>query len=340
MFRVMRLRTVLPLAASLLVVAGACWCGVHVSPALAQPGAAPIRPAACAQPSLPATSFRSSRSTERARSAPQHAAEDPIVRLGDGVVVSAKFAYGSRTRDLEHEDVSLFLADAACGPWRLVGSTRTDRDGRATVDLTSAQLGGVGAHPLRWVVHGDRSASEGTVYVVPASAPTVVFDVDGTLTTDDGEVFEELLMGRTAEVRPGGQDVVRRYVSAGYFVVYITGRPYMLRDSTRAWLVGQGFPPGPLITTSRLRHTMPTRRLVQRFKERALTDLRMRAGLRLAFAYGNASTDVCAYARSGLAPAATFIAGEDVPACEGFAAPVSVPGDYVAHERGLTVPRP
>jgi len=327
----------LPLALGLLVVAGV---GVGGPFARAQSGADAARPAACAPPAPTQAAFRSRRSTERASSAPQHAAEDPVVRLGDDVAVSAKFAYGTRSRDLQHEDVSLFLADAACGPWRLVGSARTDRDGRATVDVTSAQLGGVGAHPLRWVVHGDLSASEGTVYVVPADAPTVVFDVDGTLTTDDGEVFEELLLGRTAEVRAGGQDVVRRYASAGYFVVYITGRPYMLRDSTRGWLSGQGFPAGPLITTSRLRHTMPTRRLVQRFKERALIDLRMRAGVRLAFAYGNASTDVCAYARAGVSPAATFIAGEGVPACDGFAAPVSVPGDYVAHVSALTVPPP
>ena len=73
---------------------------------------------------------------------------------------------------------------------------------------------------------------------------------------------------------------------------------------------------------------------------RALTDLRMRVGLRLAFAYGNASTDVCAYARSTVAPAATFIAGENVEACEGFAAPVSVPVDYVDHLRTLSVPPP
>lgn len=295
---------------------------------------------ACARPRLPQTAFRRAGSAERARSSPQHAAEDPVVRLGDGVVVSAKFAYGSRSRDLEGEDVSLFLADDPCGPWRFVGSTRTDRDGRASLEVVAAHLGGLGAHPLRWVVHGDGTVSEGTLYVVPTDAPTVVFDIDGTLTTDDGEVFEELLTGGTAEVRAGGQDVVRRYASAGYFVVYITGRPYMLRDSTRAWLRGQGFPAGPLLTTSRLRHTLPTRRQVQRFKERALTDLRMRAGVRLAFAYGNASTDVCAYARSGVAPAATFIAGEDVEACEGFGAPVSVPGDYVAHLGGLTVPPP
>jgi phosphatidate phosphatase PAH1 len=325
-------------AIGLLVVAGAGTCGPL--PALAQLSPVLVPARECAQPALPEAAFRSADSTERARSAPQHAAEDPVVRLGDGAVMHAKFAYGSRSRDLEDEDVSLFLADAACGPWRLVGSARTDGDGRASVEIPSAQLGGVGAHPLRWVVHGDGSASEGTLYVVPANAPTVVFDVDGTLTTDDGEVFDELLLGQTGEVRAGGQDLVRRYASAGYFVVYITGRPYMLRDSTHAWLRGQGFPPGPLITTPGLRHALPSRRHVQRYKEQALTDLRMRVGVRLAFAYGNASTDVCAYARSGVAPAGTFIAGEDVPACEGFAAPVSVPGDYVAHVSALTVPPP
>lgn len=336
----MRATSASSLALGLLVVAGAGVCGTQAAPGLAQSLPTPVPLGECAHPELAQVAFRSRASAERARSTPLHAAEDPVVRLGDDAVVSAKFAYGSRSRDLEGEDVSLYLADAPCGPWRFVGSARTDRDGRASVNVTRAQLGGVGAHPLRWMVHGDLSASDGTVYVVPVDAPTVVFDVDGTLTTDDGEVFEEMLVGRTAEVRAGGQDVVRRYVSAGYFVVYITGRPYMLRNGTHAWLRGQGFPPGPLITTSRVRHTLPTRRQVQRFKERALTDLRMRVGVRIAFAYGNASTDVCAYARSGVAPAATFIAGEDVEACEGFAAPVSVPVDYLAHVRALTVPPP
>lgn len=324
-------------AFGVFVLASMTVCGRWAGPAHANIGGDLV---ACPQPELSRVAFRHRASSARAASASLHAAEDPIVRLGDDAVVRAKFSYGSRSRDLEGEDVTLFLADAPCGPWRLVGSARTDRDGRASVAVTSAQLGGVGAHPLRWVVQGDLSVSDGTVYVVPVDAPTVVFDVDGTLTTDDGEVFEELLLGGTAEVRAGGQDVVRRYVSAGYFVVYITGRPYMLRNGTRAWLRGQGFPPGPLITTSRLRHTLPTRRQVQRFKEQALTDLRLRAGLRIVFAYGNASTDVCAYARSSVAPAATFIAGESVEACEGFAAPVSVPVDYVEHLRSLTVPPP
>lgn len=325
-------------ALGFFVVAGVASSAGWALPARARRVAANL--VACPQPTVLQAEFRRSESRERARMRSHHAAEDPVVRLGDSLVVSAKFAYGPRSHDLEREDVSLFLSDAECGPWRLLGTVRTDRDGRASVTVTSAQLGGVGAHPLRWLVHGDLSTSEGTVFVVPPNAPTVVFDVDGTLNTDDGEVFEEMLLGRTADVRAGGQDVVRRYASAGYFVVYITGRPYMLQRSTREWLRTQGFPPGPLITASRVRHALPTRRAVQRYKERALTDLRMRVGLRLAFAYGNASTDVCAYARSTVAPAATFIAGENVEACEGFAAPVSLPVDYVDHLRTLSVPPP
>ncbi len=282
--------------------------------------------------------FRYPESVDRAESAAAHAAEDPIVRLGDGAEVSAKFAYGRRGRDLEREHVSLFMAADPCGPWTLVGTARTDRDGRASVQVPATLLPSVGAYPLRWVVQGDLSGSEGTLYVVPPHAPTVVFDVDGTLTTDDGEVFEELLLGRTADVRQGGQDLVRRYAAAGYVVVYITGRPYPLRDSTRAWLRGQGFPDAPLITTARFRHALPGRRFVQRYKVDALRALQTDSGLHLSFAYGNASTDVCAYAQAGVSPVATFIAGDAVEACEGYAAPVSVPGDYLSHLRTLSVP--
>nr|MBA2320394.1 hypothetical protein [Deltaproteobacteria bacterium] len=53
----------------------------------------------------------------------------------------------------------------------------------------------------------------------------VLFDIDGTLTTGDGELIEDLLGDGAPHMRPGASAVAQRWANLGYLVVYITGRP-------------------------------------------------------------------------------------------------------------------
>ncbi len=242
---------------------------------------------------------------------PHHAASDPVVNPGHAAVVRGKFAYGPLSKDLEGEEVALWLQMAPCGPWLEIDRRRTDDDGRAQFEVPAARIPTAGAYPFQLIVRGDLSRTEGTVFVLEPGTQAAVFDVDGTLTTGDGELVEQLALGEDPEVRPGAAATVRLYAAAGYLPIYLTGRPYMLRDSSRNWLRRHGFPPGVLYTTDRLHDSRPGEKTVGRFKHDVLSSLIDGAGVDITFAYGNAATDVCAYALAGIDPTTTYIVGKN-----------------------------
>lgn len=305
--------------AAALVLAGGCQ-RERAAPRVPWPGEAP----ACAPPTASGAAWRHDRSAVVARMGePRHVASDVVVPARTRPELVAKFAYGKVSKDLEGEDVDVYLAGADCAVRRL-GRTGTDDDGRAGYQAPALPPG----HHRYWMrVAGDGSAAEGGVWVLPGATPAVVFDVDGTLTIDDGELLDDLL-GRGAEAFAGAAAVARAWADKGYLVVYVTGRPYPLRELTRRWLVAGGFPFGPLFTPDRLRDGRPSRDGVGAFKRETLIMLQA-AGLRVVRAYGNAATDVCAYAEAGILPAATFIVGTPTP-CDAHPLPHALPG-YVDH---------
>lgn len=283
------------------------------------------------EPQVAAESWRHPRRARFATGAgaPHHSTQGPLAVEGERIVVRGKFAYGAISKDLEHERVRLFVNTGACS-W-IAASGMTDSDGRVTIRLSPLPSG---TYAYRLVVPGDGSTTSGTIAVRPRGANIVVFDVDGTLTTDDGEVFEEALLGRRADMHRGAVDVVRWYARQGIQPVYVTGRTYHLQEITRRWLETQGFPPGPLHTTDRVRSSLPGRR-VRDYKERLLGSL-TDEGFNLVAAYGNASSDICAYAAAGVSPRSTFIIGDNGGnACEGYPRTVAV-GTYPEHLRLLT----
>jgi phosphatidate phosphatase PAH1 len=259
--------------------------------------------------------------------APRHVVADVIAGVGKPVAISGKFAYGKASKDVEDETVELWQQLAPCR-WRSLGRQITDDDGRARFTVDAERFVGAGPHNIRVYLLGDRSYAEAKVWVVPATRPAVLFDIDGTLTTDDGELFDELLGGR-AEMRPGADVVARRWADLGYLPVYITGRPYPLRASTFAWLTKHRFPLGPVFTVDSITDFLPGEEHVGAFKLSTLGAL-VQSGLRFHRAYGNASTDVCAYARAGIAPQHTYILGGPRPGCDSFAAPLALPS-YLDH---------
>jgi phosphatidate phosphatase PAH1 len=314
-------------AVVLLAVLGLCGCGTASNaPGEAGPQDDPSR---CAPP-VQRGSWRHHLHGGRVVSLlgePRHVLVDAVAGAGQPVALRGKFAYGLVSKDAEDEAVEAWQQVEPCR-WRPLGRQITDDDGRATVTVPADAFAGPGPHTVRMYLLGDRTYAEAKVWIVAPHTNAVLFDIDGTLTVDDGELFEELL-GGTAQMHPGADAVARRWADLGYVPVYITGRPYPLRGSTFEWLIQHRFPLGPVFTVDSVLDFLPSEGHVGEFKLRALRAL-IAAGLQFHRAYGNAATDVCAYARAGIAPELTYIVGAPRPACAPFAAPHPLPS-YVQH---------
>jgi len=329
------------LAAAVAAVAAGCG-GASVKQEAPGEAAAAVDGQTCPGPDAgPRRAWRHrwTRATATLFGGPQHAADDPVINPGSDALVEGKFAYGRVSKDLEGEDVTLWL-QLRCGAWAAVDRQRTDRDGRARFRVGAARIPRPGAYRFVASVDGDRSEALGYIYVVAPGTRAVLFDVDGTLTTGDGQLIADFL-GGDAEVRPGAVEVARRHAAAGEMPIYMTGRPYNLREITRDWLGRHGFPRGPLLTTRRIRDSLPGGGRVGRFKRDSITALTEGAGVDIRYAYGNASTDVCSYANAGLAPERTFIIGDHGgDACDGYP-PTQAVHDYPEHLAALdTLLRP
>jgi hypothetical protein len=121
----------------------------------------------------------------------------------------------------------------------------------------------------------------------PDADPTVVFDIDGTLTADE----------LSNAAHPGGADAVNAYVAKGYNVVYVTARwDFLFRATTESWLETNGFPDLPL-------HMAPGLLLTEgdrvSYKTDVLQDIEA-AVSQVAYAYGDSSSDFTAYANVGV----------------------------------------
>ena len=111
----------------------------------------------------------------------------------------------------------------------------------------------------------------------------VVFDIDGTLTTDEG----------SNSVQPSAAAAVNTYVQKGYNVVYVTARWRWLQEaSTRSWLASNGFPARTLVMSPNLLFSDSSK---VRFKTSAMTQIEQGTP-EIVGAYGDSSSDFTAYA--------------------------------------------
>lgn len=262
-----------------------------------------------------ARGFRRKRSLLWAAGGANHRGQDVVTPPDGRQILVGKIAYGIADKDLKEEDVDVLVQRGnVCTPWELLGVVRTSREG----DLDAALLGTpddggrvlleipaprhlpAGRHAVRLLVHGDRSAADFSLWVLPRGTEVAIFDVDGTLTTGDDELWEQLATEALGspeqpDAWPGARDVVAAWAERGVLPVYLTGRPDTLRRLTVQWLREQGFPPGVVRLTDQMRQTVPVEAIIGRFKADVLTDLQGRAGLVVRAAYGNAATDRFAY---------------------------------------------
>ena len=115
-------------------------------------------------------------------------------------------------------------------------------------------------------------------------AQAIVLDIDGTLTPHDALVFV---------ARPGAAKAVSAFASKGYEIIYISVRVPMFQAGLKDWLRVNGFPTGVL----HVAQTTEERASPEIFKA-ALIDAYSRSGWRIAYAYGDSSTDFAAYAKA------------------------------------------
>lgn len=165
---------------------------------------------------------------------------------------------------------------------------------------------------------GDASSSSGGG-VCEDEQPAIVTDIDETLTTSDAEFFMQLSDPTYDPMeREGGAAMINAYADLGYRIMYLTARSEDLdvtdsdetsHEITVRWLEEHGYPLDPDTTLVVLSDTLVVGDATTAYKAAALMD-QQAMGWRFDYAYGNATTDIDAYAEAGIDVAATFIIGE------------------------------
>jgi hypothetical protein len=167
--------------------------------------------------------------------------------------------------------------------------------------------------------------------------PAIVTDIDETLTISDAEFIMQIGDGNYDPIeREGAAELVTAYADLGYRIMYLTARSEdtvlevtgeTAREATERWLVEHAFPTDPATTVVVLAEMFVFDDTAQEYKAAALMD-QQALGWRFDYAYGNATSDIGAYAEAGIDPAVTFIIGEHA----GEGGTVAVAGDgWVEH---------
>jgi hypothetical protein len=265
---------------------------------------------------------------------PNHRGQDVIVQVGNPQVLVGKFAYAFVDKDMHCEDVDIWIQrEVPCGAWEHLGVARTtdnpddsldcnnfgtrygieDDGGRVFFEIPDDVALPVGRYPIRMVLRGDLSIAAFDLVVVAPGTQAIVTDIDGTLTTSDNELITEVALAifnetYQQEAYPEAERMVRTWADKGYLVVYATGRPDLLRKMTERW-VEPRFPPGPMHLTDTNAQVMPDNEGVGTYKKEFFLYLKSQ-GLDIVAAYGNATTDIYAYAEAGIPKAITWIIGK------------------------------
>lgn len=214
----------------------------------------------------------------------------------------------------------LCLLPAACGD----DGTSSD-DGSAPSTTTgpggssTAAAGSGTADTGTTAADGTTAASSTGPGVCELEQPAIVTDIDATLTISDGEFTMQIGDGNYDPIeREGAAELIGAYADLGYHVLYLTARSEEItvdvteetaREVTERWLDEHGFPTDPERTEVVLAPMFVFGDDAQAYKSEALME-RQATGLRFDYAYGNATSDIGAYAAAAIPLDATFIIGE------------------------------
>ncbi|HLU64871.1 MAG TPA: hypothetical protein VKZ63_01260 [Kofleriaceae bacterium] len=237
---------------------------------------------------------------------PTHHAQDVVTSPDAAPSVTATFIYGYLAIDIVDEAVRASVD--TCDGWLDLGEARTDVDGRVTFALDDKLP--VGVYHVVFEVLADGTTASAYIWSLPAGTRLAVFDIDGTLTTSNTELFADILLGDyQPALYPDATTLTLAHEARGHLPVYLAARPGFLTATTRAWLDEQGFAHGIVRYATRAGDLLPTDGGVGAFKRDALVEL-AEAGAAVDVAYGDAGTDIFAYLSAGLAPDQVWIIGD------------------------------
>lgn len=241
---------------------------------------------------------------------PYHSAADVIAKPRQVVALEAWFSRGAWVqKDVDEATVSADIQIA--GAWKSLGQAKTDDAGRAVIHCEAPEA--LGAYSIRWSYKNQEAS--GALYVIKGDEAATVFDIDGTLSPSDGEIFKDYARRlvrnpslKGPRLRKNALLATRQASKAG-LVIYLTGRPTWLGSPTRQWLKANGFPEGPVFWMAKTGDIWPDEAHVGRGKIERLQALKA-LGITFKAAYGNAPTDILAYATVGIPKAQTYILGK------------------------------
>jgi len=237
--------------------------------------------------------FRDSDHADYARSEAHHMARDITLAEGKDARLEARFSYGQFRRDLDREKIEI-LADICEEELKSLGFATTDTDGIINISPDMEAFPSPGLYKIHYRVAGNNHVTESLLRILKPDEKVAVFDIDGTLTTGDTELFKGLIPDYSPEERKDAAKTTRMMASLGYHIVYLTGRPFDLTPVTRSWLEEQGMAPGTLRVTDSYQEVLPTEDSVGDYKNDYLLELQ-NSGLLIPIAFGNAVTDIYAY---------------------------------------------
>ncbi|WP_137938591.1 HAD family acid phosphatase [Chitinivorax sp. B] len=263
---------------------------------------------------------------------PWHMVHDMIVKSGSGAVMMAKFDYDALLhKDLEDERIHAYLYGTGMNKWEYLGSFLTNSDGKIYVPTGQRKPG---EYVVRFVVEGDLSSTQGYLSVVDAGRDAVLFDIDGTLTINDFEAYADYIGVKTATAFNYAVETVNAYKQKGYQIIYLTARPYWVTKDGREWLQIKGINQWHYHSNPYGDGPIPPN--TQQFKTDYVRYLKETVGLNIIRAYGNATTDIAAYADGGLPKANTYIIGPNA----GKSGTQAIQGDYTQHFVSVVKPTP
>jgi hypothetical protein len=237
---------------------------------------------------------------------PSHSAQDVFAIDGNPGTLEGFFVYGVFSTAISGEPVEVFL-DECGGDWEKLGEAITDSAGH--ISFAVPETLPIGQYEARFQVVGDASTTTSSLWVLPVGTHLAVTDIDGTMTSSDFELFQQILNGSYVPMAyPGAVELTRAHETLGHVVVYLTGRPAGLTFKTREWLTNLGFAVGPVHVTDATSQVLPTEAGVGTFKKDFLQGL-LDQGFLIDVAYGNATTDVFAYLGVGLPADDVWIIG-------------------------------
>jgi hypothetical protein len=170
-------------------------------------------------------------------------ASDTLVEAGQETTLEAGIGSGIKQEGLQDKRIQFTLGEA------LLGEVRTDAAGKAALKWKVPEK--PADHRIRARLHPDDPMAEpvGEVEIFVAArakdTPIVITDLDRTVVASG---FFSVLAG-IAKPMPGAAVVLGR-LAKDHTVVYLTHRPDFLAPSSKRWLTENGFPAGPVLTST------------------------------------------------------------------------------------------